>query len=368
MDYATKVKGKGLVLVTGKKGSGKSHFVTKVIADLRAKYPEHHVFSDITGMNIDGVLPSPADWRDAPHNSTIVYDEAQLLEWADNSSTKINSDERVRDMTLIRKQNKNIVLISQDPGFIHSALRKLVDYHYHLSHPFKDGKPKCYYFHGAISQIDDKGLYKSQAMEEFTHHLDDETSKLYQSIEPDAVHDQTRKIPKKIIYGVIFVVMLILVAIPLGIWGIKRVAGFIWGDGHTEAVNNVLNTATDGMDTITNNTFDADTVNQTPTNTELLALESKYLDAYTVEVANHDTLRPASIIAMGGKCRAYNKYGDGLNISTDKCLSMLDDPSTIPHPRIESVQNMPQLNESEQITQVQPSAFHQDVSQTQWEY
>lgn len=222
------IKGKGLILVTGKKGSGKSHFVTSQIKYIVDNYPEHKIYADIDGLSIDGVEQSPQDWQTAEKNSTIVYDEAQRLSWCDNSSTKINSDPRVREMTMIRHENKNIVLITQDPTFIHSALRKLVDVHYHFSHPFKDGKPKCFVFHGAMSTIDDKGYYKAHAVEEFTYHLDKDTAKLYKSVDDDAQHDQKKKYPKKIIWMIIFAVLLVLLAIPLGIYGIKTVFGFIF--------------------------------------------------------------------------------------------------------------------------------------------
>lgn len=223
------IKGKGLILVTGKKGSGKSHFVTSQIKYIVDNYPDHKIYADIDGLNIQGVEKSPEDWQTAEKNSTIIYDEAQRLAWCDNSSTKINSDPRVREMTMIRHENKNIVLITQDPTFIHSALRKLVDVHYHFSHPFKDGKPKCFVFSGAMSTIDDKGYYKAHAVEEFTYHLDSETSKLYKSVDDDAKHDQKKKYPKKVIRMIIFIVLLVILGIPLGIYGIKMVFNFIAG-------------------------------------------------------------------------------------------------------------------------------------------
>lgn len=337
--YADLVKGKGLVLITGKKGSGKSHLATKIISSIRAIYPDHPVYSNITGLKIDGVLPAPADWHDAPNNCTIFYDEVQLESWADNSNTKINSDARVKDMTLIRKQNKNIVLMTQDPMFIHSALRRLVDYHYHLSHPFKDGKPKVFYFHGAHSDIDDKGSYKTHAMETFMYELDKETSSLYQSIDETAVHDQKKKIPKKIIYGIIGIILLILVGIPLFIFGAKIVGGFIWGKkdnnpnktqsttSAVEPVGNAVNTVANGV----NASVPVDY--QTQQLIEQRKLYEKYLPKYTVEVANDDAVRPQGFIMVGGHCTAYNMFGDGLMIEQSECIKMLNNPALRPHPR-----------------------------------
>lgn len=347
MNYADMVKGKGLVLVTGKKGSGKSHFVTKIISDIRKKYPEHRVFADITGLKIDGVEPSPDDWRDAPNNCTIIYDEAQLLEWADNSSTKIKSDERVANMTLIRKQNKNIVLITQDPMFIHSVLRKLVDYHYHISHPFKDGRPKVFYFHGAMDTIDPKGYYQKQAMETFMHTLDKETSQLYESIEPDANHDQVKKYPKKIIYMIVFIVFLILFLIPAGIWGISKVYNVIMNReevvqnasditnqsiGTGSAIATSADTLQNGVKVTGASGFSDDDVENKRIYLQQQA-EKKYLEPYTVEVAEFDTVRPAIVAQMGDTCIAYNQFGDKLRIDDNLCKSMLKEYGIKPKAR-----------------------------------
>lgn len=339
------IKGKGLVLITGKKGSGKSHFATSQIKYIRDNFPDHPVYSDIAGLNIAGVLPSPDDWQtlldaNGIANATIFYDEAQLLAWADNSNTKISSDERIKNMTMIRHANLNIVIMTQHPTFVHPVLRHLVDVHYHISHPFKDGKPKVFEFTGSMNTIDDKGAYQAHAVETFTHKLDKETSALYKSVEDGASHDQKRKIPKRIIYMACLIAAIILLGIPIGIWGVSKVYGFI--GGADERGTEMLNNTKDNASTITgSNTTGASGFNQdTPTvNSEQLSqaqldeLYKKYLDDYTVEVAEHDAVRPASIMAMNGHCMAYNKFGDGLNITQAKCNDMLDDPSTIPHPR-----------------------------------
>lgn len=336
------IKGQGLILVTGKKGSGKSHFVTsqiKYIVDTFGK--DHQVYADIDGINIPGVEPSPEDWQTVPKNCTIIYDEAQRLPWADNSSAKINSDPRVREMTMIRHENKNIVLITQDPMFIHSALRKLVDVHYHISHPFKDGKPKVFKFAGAMGTIDDKGAYKAHALDTFTHHLDGDTSALYKSVDDDAKHDQKKSIPRKVKIMIGVVVFLILVAIPAGIWGVGKVYGFI--AGAEDRGNEMMKDTKNNVETITNggNAVPAPTgaPEATPTpedvkQAELLALHQKYLDSYTVEVGQDDAVRPDSIMAMGNKCMAFNRFGDSLNITQDKCFDMLENPDTIPKKRM----------------------------------
>lgn len=338
------IKGKGLVLITGKKGSGKSHFATSQIKYIVDNFPDHPVYSDVAGLNIEGVLPSPDDWQtlldaDKVANATIFYDEAQLLAWADNSNTKISSDDRIKNMTMIRHANLNIVVMTQHPTFIHPVLRHLVDVHYHISHPFKDGKPKVFEFAGCMNTIDDKGAYQAHAVETFTHKLDKETSKLYKSVEDGATHDQKKKIPKRIIYMGIFIALLFLFAVPAGIYGVSKAYSFIGGakdrgddmlkEGNNVATGKAANNV-DGASGFS----DPNMVNpEQLSKAQLDELYKKYLDDYTVEVAEHDAIRPDSIMASNGRCMAYNMYGDGLNISYDKCMDMLNNPETRPKKR-----------------------------------
>lgn len=336
------IKGKGLVLITGKKGSGKSHFATAQIKYLVDNFPDHPVYADIAGLNIPGVRPSPDDWQtlldeNNVANATIFYDEAQLLEWADNSNTKISSDNRIKFMTMIRHANLNIVVMTQHPTFIHPVLRHLVDVHYHISHPFKDGKPKVFEFTGSMNTIDDKGAYQAHAVETFTHKLDKETSALYKSVEDGATHDQKRKIPKRIIYMTIFVGLLLLLAIPAGIYGVRVAYNFINGaKGQGEEITEQAKAVSSGEPVAVSGFKHPSATAPELSNAELDALYKKYLDDYTVEVASHDAIRPDSIMASGGKCMAYNMYGDGLNIPYDKCMDMLNNPETRPKKRVAS--------------------------------
>ena len=337
------IKGQGLVLITGKKGAGKSHFATAQIKYIVDNFPDHPVYADIAGLNIAGVEKSPDDWQTLLDenniaNATVFYDEAQLLEWADNSNTKISSDSRIKNMTMIRHANLNIVVMTQDPTFVHSALRKLVDVHYHISHAFKDGKPKVFQFTGAMSTIDDKGAWKAYAVESFTHKLDKETTKLYKSVEDGATHDQKKKIPKRIIYMGIFIALLLLLGIPAVIYGIRMASSFIGGT--EDRTNEVIGGAAENVGTLNNlgnasSGFSASAANDATklTQSQLDELHKKYLDEYTVEVGEHDLVRPDSIMAANGQCKAYNMYGDGLNITYDKCMDMLNNPDTRPHKR-----------------------------------
>ena len=372
MNYADKVRGKGLVLITGKKGSGKSHFATRIIKDIldTNKDGEYTVYANITGLKIDGVLDAPDDWQDAPNNSIIFYDEAQLLPWADNSSTKIASDPRVFNMTLIRKQNKHIVLMTQDPTFLHSALRKLVDYHYHLSHPFKNGKPKVFYFHGALSTIDDKGVWKKHAQETFTYPLSKDISQLYQSIEPDANHGLKKKIPKKIILyfvgGSIFLFVGLLAFALLA----PILYKFYKGIGKQEVTTteqssaNPASTApaSGGNPQFIQSNFDQKRIEQ-----QLRRLEMYEQDLppdYAIR-RNESALQVRGVIAMHGKCRAYNAYGDVMTLDPSQCRYYAQESGRVfKNTQLGDTQHTPTLDEFNEQTTDTPS-FANNLDETQ---
>ena len=73
-------------------------------------------------------------------------------------------------------------------------------------------------------------------------------------------------------------------------------------------------------------------------------LEQKYLPSHIVEFSQNDDIRPASVVAFGGGCTAYNKYGEILMIDKALCKKLLK-PGMMPKPRNQSdsyIQQTPQ--------------------------
>ena len=73
-------------------------------------------------------------------------------------------------------------------------------------------------------------------------------------------------------------------------------------------------------------------------------LEQKYLPSHIVEFSQNDDIRPASVVAFGTGCTAYNKYGEILMIDKALCKKLLK-PGMMPKPRNQSdsyIQQTPQ--------------------------
>lgn len=95
-------------------------------------------------------------------------------------------------------------------------------------------------------------------------------------------------------------------------------------------------------------------------------LHKKYLLEYTVEVANDPVILPASVVAMNGKCKAYNQYGDLLNIPNKQCLEMLSEVGRIPKRRdTYSRTGDSQASVNDVYSEYRESEFKEDQTQNQ---
>jgi len=71
-----------LTAISAPPGSGKSLWCVELLETTVRKNPNRMIFTNIIGVNIQGVLPivssanKPFDWRDLPDGSLIIYDEA----------------------------------------------------------------------------------------------------------------------------------------------------------------------------------------------------------------------------------------------------------------------------------------------------
>ena len=71
-----------LDVISAPPGTGKTLHCVEIIENEVRKNPNRMIFTNIIGLNIQGVLPitssanKPFDWRDLPDGSLIIYDEA----------------------------------------------------------------------------------------------------------------------------------------------------------------------------------------------------------------------------------------------------------------------------------------------------
>lgn len=298
--------------------------------------PVRTIYTNINALKIDFVRANVYDWRECPDGSIIVIDEVQLVDPYDNIKDKENRI--VQDLTIHRHRGFDFWFITQSPTLLHPTVKVLIGVHYHLTRPY--GMKTVVYQFGSCKDNPNAMVNRQNVESKFFFTPQDRIFKLYKST---TINTHKKRFPK----GIWFFVAWVVLGIAFFIYNIMQ------GDYKKLAVGNESIVTTEQAKSVSaqnieqgaKNVISAtlDTATQTsqqttqytppppiPTQAEL---ERKYLPAYTVEVANIDTVRPALVAQMGNECRAYNQYGDLLNIDDDLCKKMLKEYGLKPRAR-----------------------------------
>ena len=201
-------------LYTGRPGTGKTlKAVSDLVAAIEASEKEKDIskkrnfYADINGLKIDGVLPSPDDWRDTPEGSTIIYDEAQLRE-VFAASRGASKHKLVRDLTIHRHGNRDIWFITQMPRLLHNDVLDVTNEHIHLVRPYGANLASCYFWR-QVEKTPDGRTAKDRAENNYIFNYRKDLYKFYNSA---VEHTVKLKLPKKLfIMGAALVVIIGLV-------------------------------------------------------------------------------------------------------------------------------------------------------------
>ena len=217
-----------IVLVTGTPGSGKTLFVVSKILELQKQFPDRKIYSDIDGLQIDGVEQSPDDWRTTPDNSIVIYDEAQQHERF-RAGTQANKDEIVQKLQVHRLTGHDIWFITQSPRFLNAFVLDLVGEHYHLHRPY-GAKLASVYSWRSVRKQPQSLASRELAENEFLFKYPKQLFEVYKSA---TQHNVKLKIPKKLWMVVATIVIM------LGF-----VVKMIYSDGSQKMLNGTLGAGT----------------------------------------------------------------------------------------------------------------------------
>nr|WP_315043011.1 zonular occludens toxin domain-containing protein [uncultured Moraxella sp.] len=340
-DLIYNINGLGNGLITGLQGAGKSHFVMT-----QCKWLVDNTDINIYLINVDGVTIDSKQFKtatqdfnwitDAPNNSIIIYDEAGTIERFSNSAKTINSDPQVAELTKLRHHGKQVFFVAQDPSLLHPAVRKLMVKHLHFSNPYNDpDKTHCFVFPQVQDRIDGiSKSWKKNAIQEFDHVLDPAIFPLYKSVSDGANHvkkKQKNVKAQRVFRAVVVALILMLLFFGVAVWlGLRWYAGFKNQNGTQPAKIDVANTV-QSVKPI------ASAVNptQAPVNQRIEADNARYAREQQLYderlpkdyqiLSTNDDLRVSAVIAIGDKCKAYNKRGDLLEIEQKDCKYFLDE-------------------------------------------
>ena len=145
-----------IYLIVGQPRHGKSQFAAKMAYEYHEKNIEiqkridsgkfnpetdivREIYSDIEGHadKCDFIKPAPQDWRDVPHDSIIFMDEIHKRPEYCDSNGKMSQNPMIVDLTTHGHQNKDIILMTQDPERLNKGIRKLVEKMYLVKRPIQ---------------------------------------------------------------------------------------------------------------------------------------------------------------------------------------------------------------------------------------
>ncbi|SUO93455.1 zonular occludens toxin domain-containing protein [Suttonella ornithocola] len=126
-----------ITLMTAVPGSGKTLYAISLIDE--ANKAGRAVYQNIDGLkpemfdNPSIIYDAPADWRDTPDGSLVIYDECQQPHlYPANAKRGLVEDERLTAMETHRHTGHDLVFITQAPTFVHHHIRKLTGQHIHF--------------------------------------------------------------------------------------------------------------------------------------------------------------------------------------------------------------------------------------------
>lgn len=194
-----------ITLITAVPGSGKTLRAIGII--LKAQSEGRMVYANIDGLLIDGVLPSPADWRETPEGSLVIYDECQEI-YPSDAKPGVVHDERITSMERHRHTGHDLVFITQAPSFVHHHIRKLVGEHQHLYRP--NGMAGANVYTWGFACLNPNDRKEQERADHVVWRFPKEHYKFYKSA---TVHTHKFKIPVKV--TVLITLILIGAAFPI---------------------------------------------------------------------------------------------------------------------------------------------------------
>ena len=265
------------------------------------------VYTNIIGIQIPGVMTfnsemnDPHDWRDLPNDSVVIYDEAhEHPAFADRNLIQDKQKQnKIRDigisLTLHGHFGFDIYMITQNPRLLCAEVLASVGTHYIMRRKFGYDMATIFEFAEAKTTFSKHtaGDALNKTFWRYPKHL----YKFYKSSE---VHNIKKTFPIKY-YA--------FLALPL----------FLFYQGYSSATETSFFGLFGG---------EQEEIATTETDQKPKQIEMQELAPVINEVID-ERKRVASVFQSSDTCKAYNSYGERLNISIEKCDHYADNPASI---------------------------------------
>ena len=305
-----------LRLITGIPGAGKTLYAVsqlKKAVEENASLPadkQRNIYSDITGLKIDGILPPPLDWRETPPRSLLVYDEAQFHK-PFQPTRGLSAYDYIQELTIHRKTGHEIWYITQDPKRLHSNILDMVEQHHHLDRPYGAKLATIFKFRG-VERITKSEAAKDRAESKTLFNYDKKLFDLYESSQVD---DGIKlRLPPKLIFFVSLPIL--LMAFALYMFNSDGSKKMLTGGDQKEDDKPLLD--------VTQNIAAAVPAPAPAPSAELPKLSPvEHIEFEPTKVVFEEI---ALVVSNGSNCIAKSADGRQLDITTDECFLFKSNP------------------------------------------
>lgn len=308
----------GVHIITGNPRSGKTLWAVNLINET-IKQGTRPVYTNITGLKIEGVREAPPDWNEVPNGSMVIYDEAQELSmpvtrdtprgqvtkdeliYAATAKAGFETDPWLKNISTHGKRGIDLYFISQHPTLIHHQLRKMVVWHKHFVRTMGMERSTIYTVYAACKSSIDK-TEERRGLESQSWKYPKNIYSLFHSAD---VHNVKTQIPRKLI--IFASIMLFTLAY-----------GVYWFFSKDSAVDDAK--AESGK------TFAPLSLNGSQQ-----ALPSDFKNPTLIAI-NQSPVQSKSVLGCvsGRFCRCFDQDGYVLDISESMCRNMAEGNLAIP--------------------------------------
>lgn len=307
-----------LTKITGLPGNGKTLYAIKYVKEWSERENRPVFYSGIPELKLPWTEVEPEKWFDCPPNSIILIDEAQRV-FRPRSMGK-DVPEHVMRLETHRHQGLDVVLITQHPLLMDTAVRRLVGKHLHVVRKWGTEAATVHEWPQVRENCDKPAGRKDSIKHAWKY--DKSVYGFYKSAE---VHTVKRNIPMRVY--ILFALPLVLAALIGYVWKFtdKKMSGTISAveSSRSASSGTVANLGAPAPARMGYENALADAkqyvYERTPRVVGLPQTAPRY-DEVTQPVM---APLPAACVASASRCRCYTQQGTVLDTPEDMCREIV---------------------------------------------
>jgi zona occludens toxin len=308
-------------LITGLQGNGKTLYAiahVKEWSERETRPVFYHGINILDEVALPWTKIDPERWFDAPPGAIVIIDECQIL-FRPRALTKEPPD-YVSKLETLRHSGINLVLITQHPMLVDTAIRRLTGMHKHCIRKFGLQASTIHEWH-SVKENCDKDIGRKDSIK---HHwvFDKKIYPLYKSAE---IHTVKSHIPRRI-----FVMLLLPVLI---VFLIFYAVQYFRGLGHSDRAAKPSNSDSGFITSSASQTSGskADYKNALADAREYVYERTPRIDGLAHTAPRYDEVTkpvtapvPVACVSRSSGCTCYTQQATRMDVPQALCLAIVD--------------------------------------------